>query len=295
VQPQGPRGTVNGTDDAGLHLLANAPFSPGRVVLVGQVPIDAMDFDPGDEQSVFYGVGTLTNGEPGDIGPTFTSLTNVMDVPWANSPDTLSPPFGNTAARLVSGTFAAGVTPGFFAGTSGNVFTTLGTSIDYGTIAQASLTTIIRTNFSGTLFPDYNEDGVVDAADYVMWRKGDPAADGNNNGMIDIGDYNLWRLHFGELAPGAGATVGLSSGAIPEPASAILLAVGALVMLFAGDWLTLRSLRSKVCLSPSPPTRNEIFLREGDETAPHRRPQHCDFCRVFRPFQPTTNFRLKIG
>jgi hypothetical protein len=39
--------------------------------------------------------------------------------------------------------------------------------------------------------PDFNHDGVVDAADYVVWRKNsDPAA-----------DYNLRRTHFGKARP----------------------------------------------------------------------------------------------
>src|SRR5438094_10597825 len=47
---------------------------------------------------------------------------------------------------------------------------------------------------------DYNGDGVVDTADYTMWRSslGDSVtpgtkADGNSNGAIDAADYILWR------------------------------------------------------------------------------------------------------
>jgi hypothetical protein len=58
---------------------------------------------------------------------------------------------------------------------------------------------------------DYNEDGHVDAADYVAWRKlpanfgGDPAG------------YNTWRANFGEGSPGSGG-----SGGVPEPAACAL-------------------------------------------------------------------------
>jgi hypothetical protein len=69
---------------------------------------------------------------------------------------------------------------------------------------------------------DYNDDGVVDAADYVLWRKtlNQPAsppgsgADGDGDGTIDPGDYSFWRLHFDEDVGGAGAE---SGGPIPEP------------------------------------------------------------------------------
>jgi hypothetical protein len=68
---------------------------------------------------------------------------------------------------------------------------------------------------------DYNTDGVVDAADYAVWRdtRGQSgiglAADGNSNGQIDNADYNLWASHFGESA-------GAAPTAIPEPVSLLL-------------------------------------------------------------------------
>jgi hypothetical protein len=56
---------------------------------------------------------------------------------------------------------------------------------------------------------DYNLDGVVDAADYVVWRKtlNNPAvpagsgADGDGDGAIDAGDYEFWLERFGEMVP----------------------------------------------------------------------------------------------
>lgn len=67
---------------------------------------------------------------------------------------------------------------------------------------------------------DYNNDHVVDAADYTVWRDHLGAADesslnGNGDGLngVDIGDYNRWKAHFGETS-GAGS---LAAGAVPEP------------------------------------------------------------------------------
>jgi probable HAF family extracellular repeat protein len=58
---------------------------------------------------------------------------------------------------------------------------------------------------------DFNHDGRVDAADYVVWRK--------TGGSL--GDYNTWRANFGQTAgSGAGAYAGT---AVPEPATLVLL------------------------------------------------------------------------
>jgi mannan endo-1,4-beta-mannosidase len=63
---------------------------------------------------------------------------------------------------------------------------------------------------------DYNNDGIVDAADFVAWQKGLAAT---------LGDYAHWRNHFGNDS-GSGS----SSGGVPEPSSAaMLLAVASLI------------------------------------------------------------------
>jgi hypothetical protein len=74
---------------------------------------------------------------------------------------------------------------------------------------------------------DYNENGVVDAADYVVWRKtlNQPAvpegsgADGDLSGTIDAGDYQFWRAHFGETVAGSGSAPAVAA---PEPTTALL-------------------------------------------------------------------------
>jgi hypothetical protein len=69
---------------------------------------------------------------------------------------------------------------------------------------------------------DYNRDGVVDAADYTVWRDSLGqfvtnwnGADGNGNGIVDAEDYHEWKLGFG-----AGGSMGES--AVPEPSTALL-------------------------------------------------------------------------
>ncbi len=71
---------------------------------------------------------------------------------------------------------------------------------------------------------DYNQDGIVDAADYTVWRNnlgGDgsvlPNRDPANSGVVSTDDYDSWRSHYGEIS-GTGSLLG-SSSAVPEPAA----------------------------------------------------------------------------
>jgi hypothetical protein len=56
---------------------------------------------------------------------------------------------------------------------------------------------------------DYNRNGIVDAADYTVWRDTLGAgglvpltgADGDGNGAVDVVDYRVWKSHFGAVLP----------------------------------------------------------------------------------------------
>jgi autotransporter-associated beta strand protein len=71
-----------------------------------------------------------------------------------------------------------------------------------------------------TLAGDYNSDGKVDAADYVVWRK-NPGAFGG-----DPAGYNTWRANFGN-PPASGSILG-GNAAVPEPGTAFLAVVAGL-------------------------------------------------------------------
>jgi probable HAF family extracellular repeat protein len=73
---------------------------------------------------------------------------------------------------------------------------------------------------------DFNSDGVVDAADYVVWRQGLGTTYAQD-------DFNTWRANFGATlggGAGAGSSEHATSPIVPEPASVLLLVFGAAAM-----------------------------------------------------------------
>jgi formylglycine-generating enzyme required for sulfatase activity len=62
---------------------------------------------------------------------------------------------------------------------------------------------------------DYNTNGTVDAADYVLWRNGGPLANEvSEPGTVNQQDYVEWRARFGNTA---GTGSGLGGAEVPEP------------------------------------------------------------------------------
>ena len=93
----------------------------------------------------------------------------------------------------------------------------------------------IETSFTEGVAGDYNNNGIVDAADYTVWRdqfgqsfalpNEDP---GSTPGMVTTEDYDYWKAHFGATAGGGS----LASGTVPEPGMLVMAITGALgVML----------------------------------------------------------------
>jgi hypothetical protein len=76
---------------------------------------------------------------------------------------------------------------------------------------------------------DYNNDGTVNAADYVVWRdRIGLISDLPNDligGTIDDDQYNQWRANFGKTSTGGPA---IGAALVPEPATLGLLMIAAI-------------------------------------------------------------------
>jgi hypothetical protein len=115
--------------------------------------------------------------------------------------------------------------------TVGNTYTGAVT----GTINGASQVTLLQhqatevTHATDGMPGDYNRDGVVDAADYLVWRHsfGSPASlPGDNTAGVGPDDYDRWRVHFGDASDGSG----LAALSVPEPLAATCAVIAALVL-----------------------------------------------------------------
>jgi len=101
------------------------------------------------------------------------------------------------------------------------------------------VTTLAAMPGSGSA--DLNGDGVVDDTDLMIWQQnlGNPGGLGdiNGDGIVDGLDLAIWLMQAtgfpgaGALADTGGGFGGGSSGAVPEPSSLALLAIGGLLAL----------------------------------------------------------------
>jgi hypothetical protein len=84
---------------------------------------------------------------------------------------------------------------------------------------------VMLTQFVEILAGDFNDDGIVDAADYVVWRKNVDTMNSLPNdsigGLIGAAHYELWRANY--RSSWADRTNGLDGIQIPEPSSCILV------------------------------------------------------------------------
>ncbi len=104
---------------------------------------------------------------------------------------------------------------------NGNI---IGTATDDGFHTYAILWTPVPNGpVESGVAGDYNNNGIVDAADYAAWRKGNTPL---HNEVATLGsntpaDYTEWRARFGNNTPGSGSS--LDGVSVPEPSTAILL------------------------------------------------------------------------
>src|SRR5262249_34831200 len=79
---------------------------------------------------------------------------------------------------------------------------------------------------------DYNNNGKVDSADYVVWRnllnQNVTIPNDSTSGYVSSGDYTVWRTNFGASLSGSGSSTFGVGGSVPEPGAIAVALMGVL-------------------------------------------------------------------
>jgi hypothetical protein len=114
----------------------------------------------------------------------------------------------------------------FITGTFDSIVAPTFNGLTFNVVQNATLL-VLQVGNAPYLAGDYNNDGVVNAADNVEWRKysGTTTALLNDphGGTIGANQFSIWRVNFGQISGNGG----LSNATVPEPAAALLLVLGA--------------------------------------------------------------------
>jgi len=97
----------------------------------------------------------------------------------------------------------------------------------------------------GGLLGDYSGNGVIDAADYTVWRdrrNGVTLPNDASPGSVTIDDFHYWKSRFGMGAGASAATI----AAVPEPTCGAMCAIAAVTSISARR-------RRRALRSPLPP------------------------------------------
>ncbi|TWT37142.1 hypothetical protein KOR34_20890 [Posidoniimonas corsicana] len=131
-----------------------------------------------------------------------------------------------------------------------------------GLSRSPSATAILHLEFGpeATVPGDYNSDGVVDAADYTVWRDNLGAGAGTlpndpDGGPIGDAQYTTWRTHFGSSVA---TSLDLALAPVPEPTSPALLTLAIAAGLSMGRGCCLASERRPRPSGRLGPTRRPL-------------------------------------
>ncbi len=186
----------------------NAALDHGAPYIQSGTPLNVVYFQDFAESNVVVGVGT-------------TAFSSDLDPLGGASFD--------NATRIMSGTY--NTTLPAFAAKNGQSTDALVLSTNvppFHNAIDATTTLIARVAISG----DYNLNGKLDAADYVIWRKnlGSLSSLRNDNTPgVGPDDYTRWRSNFGSPA-GSGS---VASTAVPEASCLALIVIGGISAVYS--------------------------------------------------------------
>ncbi|MEX0641323.1 MAG: autotransporter-associated beta strand repeat-containing protein [Pirellulales bacterium] len=219
----GADGRLGGTGNISSLVNVLGTISPGSspgTLTIGELTLNnsatlEFDLDPADPDSVDDDLIEFSDWGAVNLG-TETVPLDVLNV-TVSSLQFGGTPFSATGSwLLIDGDALNGTPPSTVNFTFAEGLTGVTPSLDFD-IDTGDISLVLTAGTDG----DFNGDGFVDAADYVVWRKG-------LGTIYTEGDYDLWRMNFGTGS--SSGEVALVLANVPEPAGCILLVMAALAM-----------------------------------------------------------------
>ena len=216
--------SVTGVTPQTLRLQVNT--SSGAASVVGGGSNNSLDYYEIDSSGGGLVAGNF-NGIRGDSGlPAGNGTGNGWELGGANSSSSLTEAYLTGQSTIAAGAAAIPL---------GSIYNTTTNSHDlqFTYFTNDGVSHLGFVEYLASSLPDFNGNGVVDAADYVVWRKNNgltggatlAQGDANGDGSVNATDYALWRASFG-MSAGSGAG-SLAGGNVPEPPAMLLLLIAA--------------------------------------------------------------------
>ncbi len=209
---QGPEVGLNNEGNGPL-LINGVQYANG----IGTHAVSIIEYELPDGFTTLTGIAGLDDGGANQAGATSSvrfAVTALTGVPGTESVDVNLADLGFNGSVNIRDLWSQSNL-----GTADGVLSTaLG--------AHASALYLLTAVFPG----DFNDDGVVDAADYVVWRDHLGQAESLPNDTtpgVTTDDYNVWKAHFGETAANAASAAG-----VPEPSTQAMLLFGSCLIHF---------------------------------------------------------------
>jgi T5SS/PEP-CTERM-associated repeat protein len=214
----GPHGTIEGNSQLSGTVRSAGSVAPGIATspptsnAIGTLHIQG-NYTQTDTGALDIELASTSSLDRLTISGT-ASLNGALDVILFNG---FVPTVGNsfdllTASAGISGVFSSVNLPPLLIGPNGPFWTVVYTPTD------------VILELVSSLPGDFNHNHVVDAADYVVWRKG-------LGTTYSQSDYAVWRAHYGQTAGSGSGTI--ANSAVPEPAESVMwLILGTLAMCF---------------------------------------------------------------
>jgi autotransporter-associated beta strand protein len=203
---------LNAIINSGTLTIGTAVFGLGKLTKSGPgiLALNGLNSYAGDT-IVAGGTLRIASRNSANVADVYLVSGATLDLTYTGLADTIDSLFINGISQ-----------PAGIWGAPGNMSATFHSPLITGT-GMLQVSTYLPPPY---LIGDYNDDGIVDAADYAVWRKSVgqasiPNRDPINMGAIGQADFNSWRAHFGESA-GSGSD---SQTTVPEPAALALLAL----------------------------------------------------------------------